>query len=100
VFARFCSGDRHLGMQVIGSGDIHHVDAQILDDLLPVRRPAGEAKLTGPLFQRLRLDVCDDLQDRSARFISKDKRNVLECSGVGLAHPARTDQPDVYRFHR
>jgi hypothetical protein len=72
VLASLRGGNRHFGMQSIRRCNIDDIYARIVDDLTPVSRPARETKLTCPLFQRFRVDVCNDFQKGSAWLIPKN----------------------------
>jgi hypothetical protein len=60
-------------MQGIRSCYIYNIYTGVFDDLAPVYRPTGNAKLACPLFQGFRIDVGDDFQNRPAWLISKNQ---------------------------
>ena len=93
-------GERDLGVHVVRRGDVHDVDARVLDHGAPVRGPAGKAELLGAGLGPLRIDVGDHLELGDRGLGAEHQRHVAIGDGMGLAHPASTDQPNANLHHR
>jgi hypothetical protein len=88
----FSRRDGHFGMQVVGRRDIHDIHLRVVDHFPPVGGPAGKAKLSRALCYGLLIYIRDNFQNRTARLIAKNERDIFERRSMGFPHEPGPDQ--------
>ena len=93
---------RHLLVERVGGGDVHHVDLGVLDQGPPVIGGVGEAELRRRPLRSLDGDIGQRVHPEPDRQVEDPRRGGIG-KGVGHAHEARADQADIefrFRCHR
>ena len=90
-------GNRHLGMQQVGRGDIHDVDIAAIDDGAPVGRHFVPTPCGGHLVECFPVAAADHFPVQLERQVEKMRRLAI---GVGMraAHESLADKGDIQCF--
>ena len=82
----------HLVVHAVRGRNVHQVDFGIGDNVHPVGGVAVVAHVLRELCYCILADVAYQFKYR--HIIAEDHACIVECGGVGLAHPASADQTD------
>ena len=82
----------HLVVHAVRGCNVHQIDLGIGDNVHPVGGVAVVAHVLRELCYCILADVAYQLKYR--HIIAEDHACIVECGGVGLAHPAGADQTD------
>src|SRR5438132_534088 len=94
IFAGLEGGDGHLGVGVVGAGDIDEVDVGVGDGSLPVGFVVAPAPAVFEGFELLGISADDGVHHRLGWEVEK-LVNFEESVAVGAAHELVADQADI-----
>ena len=98
MLARLERGDRHLGVELVGRRDRHHVDRRIVDQRPPIGPGPGKTELAGAPRGKL-VGHLRQVGEPHDRAVAEHRVNRRPRERVALSHVPRPDQSDADCLH-